>query len=388
MYLLILRAFYWVRHRFGSPLEETVKTLYLENRTTQSPFLAQSALHELLFAFQAKQAQVVFVLNHFDRFCQVATPQMLNTLRGLRDSFKESIGFIAGMVQEATYLPDPEALGDMLYELLNRHICWVGPMEAADARWVISQATHTAPAPPPEAEVQAMLALSGGFPALLRTTGYWWLNQTDRPPLDQWLPLLSSDQNIIYWLDRLWEGLTQEEQFALSAVCLWQGQTGTAKKKKGLKAALDQLNQEHGPTLRRLAEKGVCHRVETGWRIMGDLLADYIKQVGPSGRGRIRLDEKTEDIYQGVTRLENLTPQEEKLLRYMIRQPYRRNSYADLIGELWPDELLPRSKDDLFPLIRTLRKKLEVRPSEPRYIINWGRSPEGGYQFYPEGRPE
>ena len=88
IYRVILRSFYWVRDRFDPSMIEAVTTIYLENRTSQDPFLSQRVLYELLFSFQAEQTQVVLVLNRFDRFCQIATPQTLNTLRGLRDSFK------------------------------------------------------------------------------------------------------------------------------------------------------------------------------------------------------------------------------------------------------------------------------------------------------------
>jgi hypothetical protein len=67
LYRVILRAFYWVCDSFEEKLRERTRTLHLENRATQDPFLAQSALHEALFAFQAEGIQVVLVLNNFDR---------------------------------------------------------------------------------------------------------------------------------------------------------------------------------------------------------------------------------------------------------------------------------------------------------------------------------
>ncbi len=398
LYLVILREFYWLRERFPPPIQEAVVTLFEQFQATENAFLAQTALHELLFAFQAEAIQVVLILNHFDRFAEQATRQTLDTLRGLRDSFKDTVCFIAGMVHEAVYLPDPELLGDMLHTLLNRHICWVGPMSEADARHVIAQSTHTAPTPPTEAEIKHIIKLTGGFPALLQAAGFWWLEQRERPPLKTWAAHLLEKHNIRYWLERLWQGLTQEEQLALAAV--WAGQQQVSRAKNKARKADDihkQVEKEHGPILRRLAEKGVCHHKKKGWHLLGELLERYIEQVGPSGKGRIWIDGVTRNIMQGETSLSPLPPQEDTLLRFFIEHPYKRHTYTTLIEVVWADEIIEgddgrnyvaRGKEDLQPLVLKVRKKIEISSSEPRYIINWKGKPEGGYQFYPEGRPE
>lgn len=43
--------------------------------------------------------------------------------------------------------------------------------------------------------------------------------------------------------------------------------------------------------------------------------------------------------------------------------------------------------DDLYQVIFGLRKKIEPNLSKPSYLINWRAKPEGGYQFFPEGKP-
>jgi hypothetical protein len=369
-------------------MREIATRLYEENRTVQDPFVSQSALHELLFAFQARRTQVVLVLNRFDRFCQLAAPQVINTLRGLRDSFRETLSMMAGMLQEAAYLPDPEALGDV-YELLDSHICWVGAMAEADARWVIAMATREASAPPAEAEIETLLALTGRFPALLKAIGPWWLDAVPKPPISEWRTLLAAEPIFESRLAKVWNSLTQEEQFALAAVCEWQDcLAGTEEGSASRREALGALTREHAHTLRRLAAKGVCCRTEeAGWQVLGELLTDYIRQAGPSSRGRIRLDEGTDEIYQGLTPLRNLTPQEEKLLRFLIKRPYKLHTREDLIGEVWEGaaDRIGITPVHLQGLISGLRDKIEVVRSEPRYVIN---QPRRGYRFYPEGRPK
>lgn len=400
LYRVILRSFYWVSERFEQSLAEQISSLYLENQATQDPFLSQSALYEMLRAFRAKKTRVVLVHNRFDRFCEQATPQMLNTLRGLRDRFKETLCFIVGMRQQVPYLPDKEALGDM-YELLDSHICWVGGMSDSDARYVLTKATRTAKRELTESEVEKMLLLAGNFPVLIKAIGNWWSRtQMTISEISEWPSpsALAAEHQFEFRLGRLWKGLTEEEQFALSAVQTWQEEKakaclgpesawlGGGKKKKSLNKKLKKLNSDHAAVLTRLVDKGVCEQGGIEWQIRGDLLAAYVKDVGPYSRGRIRLDQKTEEIYQGLTRLEKLPHKEDTLLRFLIQRPYKQHTYSALAHAIWPDEqLVPRAKEDLFPLISSLRKRIEVIPSDPRYIINW---PGRGYQFYPEGRPQ
>ena len=157
LYRTILHAFYGLRASFAPETAQGIANLYLENRAIQDPFLTQKALYDLVTLFQEQQTQIVFVLNRFDRFCEIATPAMINTLRSLRDQFKNVLSYIVGMQQEAVYLPDPMTLGDM-YWLLDSHVCWVGAMSEVDARYMLGRVLRTAPNPPNAAELTAMLA--------------------------------------------------------------------------------------------------------------------------------------------------------------------------------------------------------------------------------------
>jgi hypothetical protein len=387
LYRVILRAFFWVNEQFEPTLQQTITTLFQENRTQIDPFLPQSALQELLLLAQAHQLQVVLVLNHFDRFFQSATPPMVNTLRGLRDDFKDTLCYIADMPQEAAYLPDPGALGHM-YELLDNYICWVGTMTAEDARSLVARVTRTAATPPAEAEVEALLALTGGFPALLRAACYWWLTTDPRPAPDAWAEALLAERSLDYRLGKIWNALTQEEQFVLLELQRLQASSGSEGPNSPRPALQEFIESYHG-LLVRLAEKGVCRQTGTGWALGGELLAAYVARAAGRGRGRIWLEETSGDIYQGQTRLKGLTDLERSVLSFLINQPRLRHTKTDLIINTWPEELRREGVSDnsLYQVMLTLRKAIEPVPSQPVYLITWRGKPEGGYQFFPEGRP-
>jgi|GEM_PF-532910 len=387
LYRTILHAFYWVGERFDPPFQQTINEIYLENRAATDPFLPQRALYDLLRLFQEQQVQVVLVLNRFDRFCQVAPPQMINTLRGLRDSFKDTLCFLVGMLQEVIYLPDPTSLGDM-YELLDNHVCWVGPMNESDAHFMLARLLHPALTQPPEAELRTMLALSGRFPILLKAVSAWWLTTPDRPAAADWVETLLQEGQIRYRLERMWQGLTQEEQLAVSELQKLQAHLNPAASSKLPQAFQSLAKRAHNP-LRRLVAKGLCYQTGPGWQISSELLAAYVGKIEGRVRGRIWLDEKAKLVYQGQEVVEGLTALQYEILRFLVNNPRIKHTHDDIIDNAWPEEeqragITPNA---LQVHMASLRKKLESNPAKPRYFITWHGRP-GGYQFFPEGKPE
>lgn len=383
-YRVLLRAFYYATPRFAPALQDVATHLYRENIKTQDPFLSQSALQELLSLFQESGVCVVLVLNHFDYFLQEATLKTVNTLRGLRDDFRHNLCIIAGMQQEVAYLPNPGLLGEM-YELLDRNVCWVGAMADQDARDLVARATYVAPIPLKAAEIDAILQLAGNFPSLLQLVSQWWSYTLPPQPVGQWLSMLIEENNIRYRLAKMWQGLTQEEQFLLSEI---QGMPSYAFEEttnvQNASILRREILQHHELLLTRLVKKGVCEQHKERWNIRGDLFRAYVKEIGGSARGRIWLDKETQEIYQGLVRIDGLPPLERKLLQHFLAQPYKPHGKEVLIAHIWGDKCGDMVDNDLQQLVYRLRKKIDGTP--PQYIVTWKGHPSG-YQFYPEGRP-
>lgn len=367
----LLRAAYQVNYRFPPALRATVESLYQTQREKSDPFLPQSAWYEFLLTCQTQGVRVVLVLNYFNRFVDTAPEVTVNTLRGLRDSFKHTLQLLVGLSQALAYLPDPDRLGE-LYELLDRNVCWVGALTEPDARNLIARTIGAAAALPAEAECQAMLRLSGNFPALLKSVASWWVNTTVLPPLSQWLAALLAESSIQYRLTKVWRALTQEEQFVLAEVSRQPAHS-------------DWFTERYYASLTTLVQKGVCCHLANGWQVQGELLAAQVQQLGPTSRGRLWLAADTQVLYQGRTPLRDLTPLEARLLRYFIQRPRQLHTKDELLAWLWPDKSQTMIDNDLQQLISRLRKKIDTTP--PQYIVTW-KGDAGGYQFYPEGRPD
>jgi ribosomal 50S subunit-associated protein YjgA (DUF615 family) len=386
-YRVILRAIYEARASFEADLAQAIADFYRQSQQEQDPFLPQSALRELFFLLRSKQVKVVLVMDRFDYFCELASPQMFNTLRSLRDSFKDILCYIVGSRYELDYLADFADMSE-LHELLDGHTCWVGPMEEEDARRLIEEETGRGSIEPTERERKLLLELTGCYPALLKAVSRWWWSTPTKPAARKWLISLLKEQAIQNRLRELWHSLSQEEQLLLSELEKLQtssGRTSKGQTKAALNKAYQDLEAQHQKTMAQLANRGFCYQVRNQWRINGKLLATFVAEVKERGRGRIWWDETTKEFRQGPNLLQ-LSPQQQTALHYFLENSRNRLSKSDLIMEVWTDNWEEVNESQLYQLIRQLRKKIEPNPASPRYIIRWSGDPEGGYQFFPEGR--
>ncbi len=372
------------------PLAGAVEALYQRAEDRSDPVLYQSALREVALLLQEQDARLVLVLDPFDAFCRTATIGVFANMRGLRDSFKATLSYIVGLRQELAAVRDPMEMGE-LYEILDINQCWLGAMDAQDARWVICQVEETLGHSFAQAEVERLIEVSGAYPSLLRAASLWLAAADPPPKTEAWVERLLAERSIQYRLGEIWAGLTAEEQRALqSTIARSAAESGMTADARSADRAFQELVSPHRPTLARLTAMGLCQQVAGGWRICGGLLHSYVGNVDDRSYHEIWLDRGTGELYQGQSRLTNLAPLERELLRFLVAHPLVRHTKTDLILNVWPDEPYPleRSDDSVYQVIRGLRIKVEPDPSKPRYIVTWrgAGAQEGGYQFFPRGR--
>lgn len=393
LFRVILRTFYEYRTRFDDTTAALINQLYRENRAAIDPFLSQSALRELFLHLQHAQHRVVFALDRFDLFCKMLTPEMGSALRGLRDGFKRTLSYIATMSVGLDYVPEPELLGD-LQRLLDQNICYVGPMSYQDTMETIARRLELVETKPTATELEALWQLTGGYPALVMAVCRWWAahqasptidaHQASQarqalPPITEWRSRLQQEERIRQRLADIWRGFTQEEQRVLAEV----------QKNALITKTQITIGHHYATILERLTIKGLSVHVDGQHQLFSQLFADYVANEGGVSRGRIWLDATTHTLYHGQETLDSLTPKERAILQFLVQQPRIQHTYTDIIVAAWSDEERYHgvTNDSLYQAIRGLRQKIEPHPSRPVHVVNWRGRPEGGYIFYPEGRP-
>lgn len=382
-YRVILRSLYEARVQLAAiedSLPDTVETLYRKVEEKADPFLSQSALREVLLLVREERARLVLVLDPFDQFCRTASTQILNNLRGLRDSFKTTLSYLVGLRQELAYVRDPVDL-DELYEVLDIHLCWLGPMEKDDARWVISQVEEGAGISFAEEHSEYLIELTGGYPSLLRAASMWLAKVLPVPDTDAWEEQLLVEPGIQNRLGDLRWGLTGEEEAALYVL-----QRALAiESEKEREESLRQIEEKHGDALNRLQAKQLCLQTDAGWQFFSPLFAQFVAKMEGVSAGKIRYDRQTDRFFQGEMELTSLSEKDRRLLRHFLDQPRIIHTLDDLIETAWAeDDSSGVTNQAVQQAIRHLRKQIEPNPARPTYLITQHKA---GYRFFPEGAP-
>ena len=385
-YRVILRALYESRAKLAGvhpSLAGTIETLYHTIKKENDPFVSQSALREALLMFQSNDIRLALILDPFDRFAQTASPKILDNLRGLRDSFKGTLSYLVSVRHELAYLRDPTELGE-LYALLDTHVCWVGGMTPADARWVIDNIIQIRGHAFDEETIERLIELTGGYAALLKAAGLWLTRAAVPTDPAEWLEALLAETSVQNRLQTLWQSFTGEEQLLLTELQTLLNQHPPDS------AAYQAFCPQHRPGLLRLQAKRVCLSENGAWRISSPLLAAYIAHLGLIDTGKIYHQETNDVILQGRRSLEQaLTPQDRKLLLFFLKHPQKVLRKDEIALALWPEaEVLDRDRgiDDarLQKAVSQLRQVVEKGVETPTYI----KTIHGvGYRFFPEGAP-
>ena len=432
---VLLRALAAAVDRFPGELGAVVTEAFTAHRGERDAFVTQSALLDVLSALREEGVRLVLVLDRFDGFMERTPPHVLDSLRGLRDSYKDVLSLIVGMRSEITYHAESESLGE-LQELLDMRVCWIGAMAEPDAREVIAQETRLVERALRDDEQAALHALTGGHPSLLKACCHWWRDGGHRAEVKDWAAILAVEPPVTGRLQELWDGLTQAEQLALAEVTSLAAKRAELDRRRGEAEAAEvvedadnirldagekisvaassrgprqvdaidattgrlatitarkvaELKHVHGPALARLELKGLLQSDDDGWKGSAGLLADFVSARVVPGKGTLWRDAETGELFQGQAPLPELPNLERRALTFFAANPRACHTKTAVIEAVWPDEAVKEGvmDDALYQVITGLRRKIEPLPAQPCYLVTWRGKPEGGYQFFPEGRP-
>lgn len=380
---VILRSLYEARSQLASlepSLAPAIEALYRKVEEKTDPFLSQSALREALLLFREKGIRLALLLDPFDQFCRAAPTPVLDNLRGLRDGFKTTLSYLVGLRHEVTYLRSPLELGE-LYEIVDSHQCWLGAMDPQDARWVISQVEATTGQSFTEAQVEHIIYLTGGFPALLRAASLWLAQAAPAPALESWSGRLSKETTIQNRLEDLRQGLTGEEEATLSVL----QQAWLIESPKERTESLRQIGDKYAATLARLELKRLCRLTEQGWQLFSPLLTQFVADMEGISAGKIWHEGATGRFFLGEQELSGLSDRDRRLLQLFLAQPWQVHTLDQLIEAAWAEDESEGVSDwAVQQAIRHLRKQIEPNPAKPSYLIT---ERGAGYRFFPEGAP-
>lgn len=259
LYQLLLRGILETAPYHGNQLPPDLHQTCQAQVHNNDALMLQTALFALLEHYQSTHVLLIFVIDRVDQVVGNVQLSFGNPLRALRDRFRETVTYLVGMRITPTYLDTIASLGDW-GRLLSTHLCVVGGLSAQDSAFVIAKHVQAAVRQPTAADIEQFLALSGGYPTLLKAVVHWWLTHTPRLPSAEWGEALRQEPGIQLRLREIGRGLSGQERQALQMIMTSPG-TNTTSHAVG----------------ERLVQLGICRQYPgQGWQLAGALFAGIV----------------------------------------------------------------------------------------------------------------
>lgn len=295
--------------------------------------------------------KLCFVLDEFDDAYRTLPASALANLRALRDADRYSLCYLLILRDHPARLRSP---GDHegFYELFSRSILGLKPYTAEDAHRVIAQLAARRRRPVTPQEVADLLSLSGGHPGLLVALFDVLVHTATGFPTDRLTAWAAGQSQVVEECRKLWSGLAQDEQLALSRLAQGIGAPYAVRELLALKGLID------APT-----------GAEATFR--SPLLREYVLTQGALTECGLWLDEAAAVVWVEDRRVTDLTKLEFELLRFMHRRLGKVCTREEIISALYPDEPLDVTGGDnrIDSLMRHLRRAVEPAPERPRYLL-------------------
>ena len=299
--------------------------------------------------------RLCLVCDEFDECYRSLPASSLHNLRFLRDADRYSLCYLLLLRDHPARLRSPDD-HEGFYELFSRSILGLKPYMLADGRRVLAQLAVRRRFPLTAQQEELLLHLSGAHPGLMVVLFDRFLRAKEGDPVE------GPAEEVVRWAlaqepvseecRRVWNGLGQDEQLALSR--LVQG--------GGVPPALREL----------LLLKGLLQEVEGGRTVFGSpLLREYVRTQASIDGDSFRLDEPSAALWVEGRRVSDLTRLEFELLRYLYRRRGQVCSREEILGALYPDERIEAIGGDnrVDSLMRHLRRAVEPVPEQPRYLL-------------------
>jgi hypothetical protein len=350
----------------GLPADALVKLRGITDKglaQTDAFLLGRSVEAALALLCGEMEVRTVILMDRFDVALERFDVSFFNNLRAWRDAHKTRLTYVVAARRDWPDWPNLPALSEFT-DLIAGRTCWVGALSPGDLRWNL---TRFAGEKPTKKLVERMAELSGGHAGLLKAL--WAAGAAssvsskgaggiDARP-SEWL----KHGGVRRQCRELWDDLPATVQESLRS---WQA--GGAKN--------------------YLLNTGLSDGSNGEPHLASSVFAAFVREQAGVGAGVLRRDAASGQVYRGSVRLPvELTPNEDRLLAYMLAHPGEVCDKDALAEAIWPDEVRVEGiRDDrLAQLVRRLRDKVEPDPHTPRYIMPvWGR----GYRFVPDGAGE
>jgi hypothetical protein len=213
--------------------------------------------------------RIFFVLDDFDKALASADAAALNSLRKLRDDFKNRLTYVVVAWKELQFTRKPTTDYKDFYELVCNRVHPVGPYDAADAQRMIDRLASGASGAPrvwPAAERDRMVWLSGGHAGILA------------------MVYQAAEQGAVSVLQADAERkFAQRPKVSLACESIWDSLD--AQERAGLEGVITGAGPGES-TAGRLQKKGLLIADGSRYRLFSPVFEAYLRNRHGAGRGQ------------------------------------------------------------------------------------------------------
>ena len=327
-----------------------------------NPFLVPLSFNEGLTAIsEGLKQRVVFLFDEFDEPFVDLDERFLLNLRALKDKYGPRLSYVVATDQPLRQQQRGDKVAEFC-ELFALNTLFLPTLGRDDAQQVIAQFAREEEVELSADDVVFIIAQAGGHPGLLEATCRVLAEVSHDYPdsyPDQSYKLvrerLDNDVSIRTECAKLWNGLTAEEQEALTAFVSGPGEP------------LD-------PELERsLRQKAIVEEKDSELAIFGQLFKGFarrqrlVKRPGPRG---VRVDVDSGHVWVDGELAPDLSDLEYRLLLLFYGHLDKICDKYQIVESVWGQDYIDEVDDArIDKLVSRLRRKIEPDPSEPRYLI-------------------
>ena len=327
-----------------------------------NPFLVPLSFNEGLTAIsEGLKQRIVFLFDEFDEPFAGLDERVLLNLRALKDKYGPRLSYVVATDQPLRQQQRGDKVAEFC-ELFALNTLFLSALGRDDAQQVVAQFAREEEVEFSADDVIFVIAQAGGHPGLLEATCRVLAEVSRDYPdsyRDQSYKLvrerLDSDVSIRAECAKLWNGLTVEEQEALTAFVSEPGES--------LDAELE----------RSLRQKAIVEEKEGEPAIFGQLFEGFarrqrlVKRPGPQG---VRVDVDSGHVWVDGELAPDLTDLEYRLLLLLYGHLDKICDKYQIVESVWGQDYIDEVDDArIGKLVNRLRQRIEPDPSEPRYLI-------------------
>lgn len=353
LYELLLTALTEVAAgRVEPSVRDWLNDLRREAIITANPLLARRHVELATRSLRLDHGlKLCFLLDEFDDALRKLPTAALVNLRALRDFDRYSLCFLLTL-RDAPDRVRPPREYESFYELFSRSLLGLRPYTEEDARRVLAQLAVRRQRTLTPAEIIWLLEFSGGHPGLLVAL-FDLLTRGNVPSGAVTIDWALAEPQVAEECRKLWAGLSQDEQLALSHLT------------QGIGAAYG---------ARQLLElKGLIRVIGSDVIFFSPVFAKYVATQGAPIDKTLSLDEAAAVAWVEGRRVADLSPLEFELLRLLHRRLGQVCSRDEILAVLYPHETLQLdaaiADNRVDSLMRHLRKAIEPDAGHPRYLL-------------------